>query len=758
MPNFIGDAWVRIRGKDDGSLENDTESAFSGAAKKAAVAIGGAFAAAQVGGFLKDAVAGASDLGESMSKNQTIFGDSFGAIEKFASGADKAMGQSKAQALAATGVFGNLIRSLGVGAPEASAMSMQMVQLASDLASFNNTSVDEALEALRAGITGEAEPLKKFGINMNDATLKAQALKMGLIASEKEGLTPQTKALAAQALIMAQTTLAQGDFARTSGGLANQQRILAAQVENLKARIGAALLPALTEVALFANEKLIPAISAMGEWLGPRLKAVIDAVPPIFQRVVAAIRPVVEEWLPRIRTAIGFVVDHWQLFAAGALAVVSPLAAVVAGLVVAWQRSETFREVVRALADFLVNDAAPAVAEFASWVVDQIGQLADWWREHWDSIREAVGHVLVVIETVIRTTISVLTALWRAFGDEILDAARIAWNLISGIVSAAMEVIRGIIDVVLGLINGNWSQVWEGIRQIVDGIWRAIGTIVSTAIDGIRLGIEAFLSGLRLLWDTAWAGIREIAKAAFDAVVGFVEALPGRVLSFLGSLSSAAKDLGNGILNGIVDIAATIASKVGDEIGKIPGKIRDGVGAVKTAAGEIGSAILSGIGDALGAAWDVATSIVGDIASGLKGAINGILDKLEGWINEGLDAADKAAGPFINFGSIHLPRFHGGGVAGTEGTSWGAASGLRSGEIAAILQRGEVVFTPGQLNALGSALSGLSAGSPMRSQAPLVVQVMIDRVDTAEAATAGEMIGNVAARTLLARRLAVEVR
>ena len=124
-------------------------------------------------------------------------------------------------------------------------MSTSVVELAGDLASFNNVSPQEALEALRSGLVGETEPLRRFGVNINDAALKAQALKDGLIKSTKEGLTPAQKAQAAYSLIMEQTKTAQGDFARTSDGMANKTRIASAQFKDAAASLGNDLLPGL---------------------------------------------------------------------------------------------------------------------------------------------------------------------------------------------------------------------------------------------------------------------------------------------------------------------------------------------------------------------------------------------------------------------------------------------------------------------------------------------------------------------------------
>jgi hypothetical protein len=140
--------------------------------------------------------------------------------------------------------------------------------LSADLASFNNTTPDEAINAIGSALRGEAEPLRKFGVLLNDATLKSAALELG-IYSGSGALTAQQKILAAQKVIYEQTGDAQGDFERTSDGLANQQRILSAQFENVKTKIGEALLPAFQTLITFLNNEVLPAVdrvvTAFGE-------------------------------------------------------------------------------------------------------------------------------------------------------------------------------------------------------------------------------------------------------------------------------------------------------------------------------------------------------------------------------------------------------------------------------------------------------------------------------------------------------------
>jgi hypothetical protein len=234
------------QGKAMRSSTVETERAAKGLERfRGLGALAGTVVAGSLAQMARQSVATASDINESTSKVGVVFGQSSRAVLEFGETSARALGISKASALEAAGTFGNLFVALKLPQAEASKMSVRMVQLAADLASFNNATPEEALEALRSGLVGETEPLRKFGVNLNDATLRQKALEMGLISTTKETLPPAIKAQASYALILEQTKVAQGDFARTSDGLANQQRILQARTSDLAGAIGSQLLPAI---------------------------------------------------------------------------------------------------------------------------------------------------------------------------------------------------------------------------------------------------------------------------------------------------------------------------------------------------------------------------------------------------------------------------------------------------------------------------------------------------------------------------------
>ena len=216
--------------------------AFGTSAKNVAGAVAGfSLAVGTVKSVIGPMITAASNMQEALSKVNVVFGRGAKEVENFANSAAKNLGQSKQAVLDAAGVFGTFGKAAGLAGTDLALFSNDFTTLATDLASFNNTSPEEAVQAIGAALRGEAEPLRRFGVLLNDATLKQEAMALG-IYDGSGALTAQQKILAAQSAIYKQTGDAQGDFMRTSDGLANSQRTLSATFENVKANMGAAFI------------------------------------------------------------------------------------------------------------------------------------------------------------------------------------------------------------------------------------------------------------------------------------------------------------------------------------------------------------------------------------------------------------------------------------------------------------------------------------------------------------------------------------
>jgi hypothetical protein len=210
------------------------------AALPAAAAIG------SIAAVIKPAISAASDFQESTSKVNVVFGKASKSIKDFAATAATSLGQSKQSVLDAAGAFGTFGKAAGLAGDDLATFTTDFVTLSTDLASFNNTSPEEAVLAIGAALRGESEPLRRYGVLLNDAVLRQEAMTLG-IYDGKGALTAQQKVLAAQAAIYKQTNDAQGDFVRTSDGLANSQRTLGAVLKNVQIELGSKLLPAIQE-------------------------------------------------------------------------------------------------------------------------------------------------------------------------------------------------------------------------------------------------------------------------------------------------------------------------------------------------------------------------------------------------------------------------------------------------------------------------------------------------------------------------------
>ena len=197
---------------------------------------------AGIGIGLKKSIDAASDLNETLSKSQVIFGDAASGFEDIANGAAKSMGLSKRAYLDAAAGLKGLLDNLGLASAESIRWSKSMTQLGSDLGSFFNTDPADAIEAIGSALRGESEPIRRYNVNINEAAVKAKALALGLYDG-KGAIEQSAKATATLALITEQTARAQGDFARTADGVANSQRTAAAEAENAAASFGQALLP-----------------------------------------------------------------------------------------------------------------------------------------------------------------------------------------------------------------------------------------------------------------------------------------------------------------------------------------------------------------------------------------------------------------------------------------------------------------------------------------------------------------------------------
>jgi hypothetical protein len=203
----------------------------------------------------------ASDLNETVSFTEVTFKSATDEMLRWGDQSLESLGIAKASALDAANQFGGLFQITGATAEESAKLSQQMVQLAVDMSSAKNVSLDEAVLALGSGLRGEAEPLRRFNVLLSDAAMQSYAVKNGISEGNQE-LTEAEKVQARLGIIMEQTTDIQGDYARTADSAANQQRRAKEAAREAAAELGQNLAPITAKVAGIVGDA-VTAFSAL---------------------------------------------------------------------------------------------------------------------------------------------------------------------------------------------------------------------------------------------------------------------------------------------------------------------------------------------------------------------------------------------------------------------------------------------------------------------------------------------------------------
>jgi len=205
-----------------------------------AVALGAALSVRAVTDFAKTSINAASDLEESLNALSVSYGDASEGIAKLGEDAATRLGVTQSAFNAAAVRFSAFAdRIVGEGG-NVEGFVDDITTRAADFASVFNIDVAEALQVFQSGLSGEAEPLKRFGINLLQSEVQAYALREGLIGVGEQ-MTEDIKTQARYGLLMEATAKTAGDFANTSDGLANSQRILQANFQDMQATVGGAL-------------------------------------------------------------------------------------------------------------------------------------------------------------------------------------------------------------------------------------------------------------------------------------------------------------------------------------------------------------------------------------------------------------------------------------------------------------------------------------------------------------------------------------
>lgn len=501
-----------------GADAGKASAAQFGAAFKAGLLLVGAAAAA---GLFK-AVQGASDLNEEVSKARVIFGDQAKAIEQFSKTAEKSLGQSRVEALNGASTFALYAKQASLTGDQVTNFSTKMVTLASDMASFSNTSPAEAIQAIGAAFRGESDPIEKYGVLLNESVLKNKALELGIVQTTKEALTPQQRVLAAQAAILEQTSAAQGDFARTSGGLANQQRILSATTKNVAADLGGFFLPAALAVVSALNEHLVPSLKTTGEWLQQNSSWLAPLAVGLGTAAIA-----VGVWAAALKVAaVAQGLLNLAMTANPIGLIVVAVAALAAGLIYAYKHSETFRDIVdntwKVIQEAVMSAWAFIEPIFQQWLVFA-KSMADVYLWLWKNVMEPVwaGITAVIsgwwsfVQNVWKAVTGAtdnLGIVFRSLGS-VLSYVFVSIQTTAQVMWAALQVVFGVMQVTFQVLAAAWKLVYD---TVIAPVISGIGAMFKATYDNVILPVW---NSIKVVFNAFGSVLKDYVAPAFEAGV-----------------------------------------------------------------------------------------------------------------------------------------------------------------------------------------------------------------------------------------------
>lgn len=427
----------------------------------------------------------ASDMQESINKVEVACKDGSQEVINFSGTTLKQFGIAKGTALDMMATFSDMGNGMGLESQEANKMSMSLVGLAGDLSSFKNIKIDVAKTALNSIYTGETESLKQLGIVMTQANLNEFAMQQGINKTVQE-MTQAEQVQLRYAFVMDKTKNAQGDFANTSDGAANQQRIFTESLKELSATFGENLLPVITPFITKLNEMLqkfgsldkdtqknIIKFGAFAAATGPVIKTIGGVSEGLGKTMEFASKAGEKFNKLKESTLVTSAATKLMAAAQGALNFVmslNPITLVIVGLValgatfaILYNKCEWFREGVNKV----WNSITEAFQKFDEF-------LKNIFSIDWTNSFGALGNV------------------FNAFFANVSNY----WEAIKRIFS-------GIIDFVVGVFTGDWSRAWEGVKNIFGGIMSGLGAVIKAPLNTVIGLINLAIDGLNTINFTA---------------------------------------------------------------------------------------------------------------------------------------------------------------------------------------------------------------------------------------------------------------
>lgn len=440
-----------------------------------------------------------SDLNETLNKVDVSFGEQSATVKAWAKDSIKSMGLAQQSALDATALFGDMGTGMGQTQTEAAKMSMGLTQLGADMASFKNVSFERAQTALAGIYTGETEALKGLGVVMTQTNLEEFARAKGINKSMSEMSQAELVQLR-YAYVMDKTKNAQGDFARTSDGLANKTRMSGERMKELSAQLGEKLAPIMNKILEIGNKVL--------DWfngLSDKTKNIILVIVGL----VAAIGPLL--------MILGTLIPAIAAIGSTGLIVIAVIAA--------------------------IGGAIFLIIQHFGGLQNTINVVKDTFLRLWEIISPIIMPALLAIkDAVMNDLVPALQRLWSVVEPVLIPALKVIGVILGVVIVAAVWIFLSVLNIVIQVISAVinvFANLIQWIKNVANFFWNLGDTIrsaVVTAYNWVADKIGAIINFFRNIGGSignAMGGLKDTItspfKSAFNAISGFWNSTVGKL-------------------------------------------------------------------------------------------------------------------------------------------------------------------------------------------------------------------------------------
>ena len=440
----------------------------------------------------------AADAEEMQGMFDTVFSKVGGKVTNDLAKFGKEVGRSRFELMGMAAQFGDTLKPIGFTEEAAGDLSVQLTKLATDLGSFKNMPMEEALQRLQGTLIGSHENALKFGVIINENVLKQELFRMGadkLTGSQRE----QAKVQARINLLMAGTTDAQGDALRTSESFTNQLRGLKATLSEIAVEMGNHLLP-------FATE-LVVKLRSLANWFGT-LSPETVRMGLAFAGVVAAIGPAIFV-MGSLASSLASVFRFVGLLSG----LMSPWIFVIGGVAAAaiylWKNWEQVSASIKDVYDAVKDKFKPALEEIVK-LVDGVmdigaaifGTLLTWWTDNkgavlssigtmWDNISSAFAIAAEAVGVVLNVGLGMMQDNWDNYGKAVVTTVGLGLQEVLNMTGNIMGIMGGLIQLALDVSGRDWEGAWISIKGIVATQTAA----TQTTIENFAKAVPAILGG-----------------------------------------------------------------------------------------------------------------------------------------------------------------------------------------------------------------------------------------------------------------------